>query len=42
MWDTANLSPGFDVETYRESLQCSYGYLKLYTLDSTTRAKAIV
>lgn len=39
--NTAQLSPGFDVATYRESLQCSYGYLKLYTLDSTDRADTI-
>lgn len=43
--NTANLntqiSPGFDVSKYRESLQCSYGYLKLYTLDSTDRTDAI-
>jgi hypothetical protein len=43
--NTANLntqiSPGFDVAKYRESLQCSYGYLKLYTLDSTARTDAI-
>ena len=43
--NTANLntqiSPGFDVAKYRESLQCSYGYLKLYTLDSTDRTDAI-
>ncbi|WP_264324172.1 NACHT domain-containing protein, partial [Romeriopsis navalis] len=34
----AGVSPGFDVAKYRESLQCSYGYLKLYILDSTDRA----
>ncbi|MGB3491277.1 MAG: NACHT domain-containing protein [Elainellaceae cyanobacterium] len=39
--NTAQLSPGFDVETYRQSLQASYGYLKLYTLDSTDRVDAI-
>ncbi|GAB4371125.1 MAG: hypothetical protein Kow00121_12370 [Elainellaceae cyanobacterium] len=39
--NTAQLSPGFDVVKYRESLQCSYGYLKLYTLDSTDRANTI-
>ncbi len=39
--NTAQLSPGFDVETYRASLQSSYGYLKLYTLDSTDRVDAI-
>lgn len=39
--NTAQLSPGFDVETYRESLQASYGYLKLYTLDSTDRTDNI-
>jgi len=39
--NTAQLSPGFDVEAYRNSLQSSYGYLKLYTLDSTDRADAI-
>lgn len=43
--NTANLntqiSAGFDVAKYRESLQCSYGYLKLYTLDSTDRTDAI-
>ncbi len=39
--NTAQPSPGFDVETYRDSLQSSYGYLKLYTLDSTDRVDAI-
>lgn len=39
--NTAQLSPGFDLETYRKSLQASYGYLKLYTLDSTDRVDAI-
>lgn len=39
--NTAQISPGFDVDKYRESLQCSYGYLKLYTLDSTDRADTI-
>ncbi|BAU44529.1 hypothetical protein [Leptolyngbya sp. O-77] len=39
--NTAQLSPGFDVEKYRHSLQSSYGSLKLYTLDSTDRADAI-
>jgi GTPase SAR1 family protein len=39
--NTAQLSPGFDLETYRDSLQSSYGYLKLYTLDSTDRVDAI-
>jgi len=39
--NTAQLSPGFDVETYRNSLQSSYGYLRLYTLDSTDRVDAI-
>lgn len=39
--NTAQISPGFDVEKYRESLQSSYGYLKLYTLDSTYRVDAI-
>jgi hypothetical protein len=39
--NTAQLSPGFDVENYRHSLQSSYGYLKLYTLDSTDRTDAI-
>ena len=39
--NTAQISPGFDVAKYRESLQCSYGYLKLYTLDSTDRVDAI-
>ncbi|OKH17435.1 NACHT domain-containing protein [[Limnothrix rosea] IAM M-220] len=39
--NTAQLSPGFDVKTYRASLQSSYGYLKLYTLDSTDRVDAI-
>ena len=36
---TANLntqiSPGFDVAKYRDSLQTSYGYLKLSTIDTT-------
>ena len=39
--NTAQISPGFDVAKYRESLQCSYGYLKLYVLDSTDRVDAI-
>ena len=39
--NTAQISPGFDIAKYRESLQCSYGYLKLYTLDSTDRTDAI-
>ncbi|MDJ0704058.1 MAG: NACHT domain-containing protein [Leptolyngbyaceae cyanobacterium MO_188.B28] len=39
--NTAQISPGFDIEKYRESLQFSYGYLKLYTLDSTDRVDAI-
>lgn len=39
--NSAQLSSGFDVETYRHSLQSIYGYLKLYTLDSTDRVDAI-
>ncbi|MEB3231691.1 MAG: NACHT domain-containing protein [Leptolyngbyaceae bacterium] len=39
--NTTLFSPGFDTQTYRESLQASYGYLKLYTLDSTDRVDAI-
>ncbi len=39
--NTAQLSPGFNLDAYRESLQASYGYLKLYTLDSTDRVDAI-
>ena len=39
--NTTQLSPGFDVAKYQDSLQCSYGYLKLYTLDSTDRVDAI-
>jgi len=39
--NTAQISPGFDLAKYRDSLQCSYGYLKLYTLDSTDRVDAI-
>ncbi len=39
--NTAQPSPGFDLDAYRESLQSSYGYLKLYTLDSTDRVDAI-
>ena len=39
--NTAQISPGFNVAQYRESLQFSYGYLKLYTLDSTDRLDAI-
>lgn len=39
--NTSQLSPGFDVAKYRQSLQTSYGYLKLYTLDSTDRADTI-
>lgn len=37
----AGINPGFDVAKYRDSLQCSYGYLKLYILDSTDRADTI-
>jgi GTPase SAR1 family protein len=37
----AGINPGLDVEKYRESLQCSYGYLKLYALDSTYQADSI-
>ncbi|PSB29540.1 NACHT domain-containing protein [Stenomitos frigidus] len=29
------ISPGFDVAKYRDSLQTSYGYLKLSTIDTT-------
>lgn len=32
--NTSQLSPGFDVAKYRDSLQCSYGHLKLYAIDS--------
>lgn len=39
--NTAQLSPGFNLDAYRESLQSSYGSLKLYTLDSTDRVDAI-
>ncbi|MGF1525041.1 MAG: NACHT domain-containing protein [Leptolyngbyaceae cyanobacterium] len=39
--NTTQISPGFDVIRYRESLQASYGYLKLYTLDSTDGMDAI-
>ncbi|KAM3096195.1 hypothetical protein ACKFKG_11655 [Phormidesmis sp. 146-35] len=39
--NTAQISPGFDVAKYRESLQCSYGHLKLYAIDSTDRGDAI-
>jgi len=39
--NTAQLSPGFNLEAYRAILQSSYGYLKLYTLDSTDRVDAI-
>ena len=39
--NTAQLSPGFNLDAYRENLQASYGYLKLYTLDSTDRVDAI-
>ncbi|MGQ4648542.1 HEAT repeat domain-containing protein [Lyngbya aestuarii] len=39
--NTAQISPGFDVARYQDSLQCSYGYLKLYSLDSTDRVDAI-
>ncbi|NEQ43057.1 MAG: NACHT domain-containing protein [Leptolyngbya sp. SIOISBB] len=39
--NTAQLSPGFDLGKYRESLQTSYGYLKLYALDSSYRADSI-
>jgi hypothetical protein len=37
----APLQPGFDVAAYRRCLQANYGYLKLYTLDSTDRADNI-
>jgi tRNA A37 threonylcarbamoyladenosine biosynthesis protein TsaE len=39
--NTTPLSPGFDIAKYRESLQYSYGHLKLYALDSTDRVDAI-
>ena len=39
--NTTQLSPGFDVAKYQDSLQYSYGHLKLYTLDSTDRVDAI-
>lgn len=39
--NTAQISPGFDVEKYRDSLRYSYGYLKLYNLDDTDRVDAI-
>jgi HEAT repeat protein len=39
--NTAQISPGFDTEKYRNSLQCSYGYLKLNTLDITYHLDAI-
>ena len=39
--NTMQLSPGFDVAKYRESLQCSYGHLKLYAIDSTDRVDAV-
>ena len=39
--NTSQISPGFDIAKYRESLQCSYGYLKLYSLDSTDRVDAV-
>ena len=39
--NTAQLSPGFDIIKYRESLQTSYGYLKLHTLDGTHRADPV-
>jgi hypothetical protein len=39
--NTTQLSPGFDVASYRKSLQCSYGHLKLYAIDSTDRVDAI-
>jgi GTPase SAR1 family protein len=39
--NTAQISPGFDVAKYRESLQCSYGHLKLYAIDSTDRGEPI-
>lgn len=39
--NTAQVSPGFDVGTYRQSLQSSYGHLKLYAIDSTDCSDAI-
>jgi len=39
--NTAEISPGFDVNKYRERLQRSYGYLKSYALDSTDRVDSI-
>nr|WP_322666614.1 NACHT domain-containing protein [Dendronalium sp. ChiSLP03b]MDZ8209207.1 NACHT domain-containing protein [Dendronalium sp. ChiSLP03b] len=39
--NTTQLSPGFDLAKYRDSLQCNYGYLKLNSLDSTYRVDAI-
>ncbi len=41
-YNTTKISPGFDVIKYRDSLQCSYGYLKLYVLDSTDHTDAII
>jgi GTPase SAR1 family protein len=37
----AGISPGFDIAQYRQSLHCSYGFLKLYSLDSTDRTEPI-
>ncbi len=39
--NTAQISPGFDLAKYRDSLQCSYGHLQLYNIDSTDRMDAI-
>lgn len=39
--NTATISPGFDIDKYRESLQCSYGYLKLHTLEYIDQQRPI-
>ena len=39
--NTAKLSPGFDISKYRISLQYSYGYLKLHTLEYADQQRPI-
>lgn len=39
--NTATISPGFELEKYRESLQCSYGILKLHTLEYIDQQRPI-
>ena len=40
-YNTGQLSPGFDLKKYKESLIGNYAYLKLYQLDNTDRTDSI-